>query len=88
MLRSSDHESPFRLTSLIPAGAPEGSDGSWFRYVIMQGSNRITGLRSGAEAEVKHLVHDMVARLNDRREGKTKPRTGKPVAAAAVTPKT
>lgn len=74
MLRHADHGAPFRLASLIATSAPEGSEGTWFRYVIAQGTNRITGVRCGAEAEVTHLVKDMVERLNERRAGKTRPR--------------
>jgi hypothetical protein len=78
MLSRADHELPFRLASLIAAGAPDGGEGTWFRYVIAQGANRITGLRCGPEAEVTHLVQDMVDRLNERRVGKNRPRTTKP----------
>lgn len=65
-------EVPFRLASITPADAPSGSDGSWYRYVIAQGDNEITGLRAGSQSEVQRLVDDMVERLNERRLGKLK----------------
>jgi hypothetical protein len=60
-------ESPFQLESLDETTAPEGSEGSWYRYVISQGTNTITGTRSGSRAEVTALLHEMVQRLNERR---------------------
>lgn len=63
-------EVPFRLASLTPAEAPAGSEGPWFRYVISQGANEITGLRAGSQSEVQRLVDEMIDRLNERRIGK------------------
>lgn len=65
-------EVPFRLESITPAEAPAGSDGPWFRYVIAQGANEITGLRAGSQSEVQRLVDEMIERLNERRLGKAK----------------
>lgn len=65
-------EVPFRLESMAPVPAPEGSDGIWYRYVICQGTNEITGLRSGSQAEVTRLLDEMIERLNERRLGKAK----------------
>jgi hypothetical protein len=65
-------EVPFRLASITPADAPDGSQGSWFRYVISQGANEITGLRAGSQSEVQRLVDEMIERLNERRIGKAK----------------
>ncbi|MET0535885.1 MAG: hypothetical protein ABW171_16835 [Steroidobacter sp.] len=65
-------EVPFQLASLTPADAPTGAEGTWFRYVIMQGTNEITGLRAGSRPEVQRLVDEMVERLNERRLGKIK----------------
>ena len=65
-------EVPFRLESLTPADAPAGSEGTWFRYVIAQGTNEITGLRSGSRNEVQQLVDEMIERMNERRIGKAK----------------
>jgi alkylated DNA nucleotide flippase Atl1 len=65
-------EVPFRLESLTSAEAPAGADGPWFRYVITQGANEITGLRAGSQTEVQRLVDEMIERLNERRIGKAK----------------
>ena len=81
MIPRANHEVPFRLASLIETGGPEGSQGTWYRYVIMQGTNEITGLRNGAEAEVAHLVREMVERMNERRVGKTRTRVKPPQEA-------
>lgn len=69
-----NHETPFRLESLARTSTPAGSEGTWYRYVISQGTNQITGVRSGEQSEVTHLVGEMVERLNERRAGKTRPR--------------
>ena len=74
MITQANHEVPFRLASVIQTCAPDGSAGTWYRYVIAQGTNEITGIRNGAQAEVEHLVNEMVERLNERRAGKTKTR--------------
>lgn len=65
-------EVPFVLSSVTPVAAPEGSEGVWHRYVILQGENEITGLRAGTHAEVTRLVDEMIERLNERRIGKQK----------------
>ena len=65
-------ETPFRLESLTPAEAPAGSDGCWYRYVILQGNNEITGLRAGSQIEVQQLVDEMIERLNERRLSRSK----------------
>ena len=65
-------ELPFKLESIVKAAAPNGAEGMWHRYVISQGTNTIEGVRAGTHAEVTTLVHDMVERLNERREGKNR----------------
>ena len=63
---------PFRLESIAEAPAPEGSEGVWHQYVIVQGTNRIVGLRAGAHSEVSLHVEGVVAQLNERfRKGKS-----------------
>ena len=69
-------EVPFKLDSLSPAPAPAGMDGVWHSYVIMQGTNRITGLRAGSRNEVSRQLDDMVERLNERRVGKQRKARG------------
>jgi hypothetical protein len=68
-------ELPFKVDSISKAAAPGGAEGVWHRYVISQGTNTITGMRAGTQAEVTILLHDMIERLNDRRAGKTRPRS-------------
>jgi hypothetical protein len=66
---------PFKLESIAKAAAPGGAAGMWHRYVISQGKNTIEGVRAGTDAEVTTLVHDMIERLNERREGKHRPKS-------------
>lgn len=63
------------MESITKTTTPEGSEGTWYRYVISQGINEITGIRSGGQAEVTSLVGEMVERLNLRRIGKTTRKT-------------
>jgi hypothetical protein len=66
---------PFKLESISKAAAPSGAAGVWHSYVISQGTNTIEGVRAGTHAEVTTLLHGMVERLNERREGKVRPRS-------------
>lgn len=59
-------ETPFRIESIAEAEAPDGSEGTWHRYVLIQGSNTITGIRCGTRVEVSQLLEEMVERLNER----------------------
>jgi len=68
-------ELPFKMDSIATVAAPAGAAGTWFSYVISQGENRIAGMRAGTHAEVTTHVHDLIERLNDRRAGKTRPRS-------------
>ena len=64
---------PFQVDSIHPAPAPDGSGGTWYRYVVKQGStNTITGVRSGTREEVSERIAAMVETLNERRLGKYK----------------
>ena len=67
-------ELPFKLESISAAAAPDGAEGVWHRYVISQGDNTIAGVRAGTLEEVTLLVEAMVERLNERREGKMRPK--------------
>ena len=67
-------ELPFKIESIVKAAAPGGAEGPWHRYVISQGTNTIEGVRAGTHAEVTTLVNEMVERLNERREGKHRPK--------------
>ena len=68
-------ELPFKVDSISRAPAPPGAEGVWHSYVISQGMNTITGMRAGTHAEVTTLLQDMIERLNDRRAGRTRPRS-------------
>lgn len=63
-------ELPFKVDSISTTAAPVGTEGLWHSYVITQGTNVITGVRSGTHAEVRMLLEGMVERLNERRAGK------------------
>jgi hypothetical protein len=63
-------ELPFRIDLISEVPAPDGSKDVWHQYVITQGANTITGLRSGARVDVMSKLEEMVARLNERRVGK------------------
>jgi hypothetical protein len=67
-------ELPFKVDSIARTTAPDGGDGVWHSYVISQGTNTITGVRAGSQAEVTLLLNDMVERLNERRIGKHRPK--------------
>lgn len=75
-------EPPFHLQSVTRTDCPDGSEGDWYRYVIAQGSNLITGMRSGSEVEIRTALTEMVERLNERRAGK-KAKTKAPAASRA-----
>ena len=68
-------ELPFKLDSISKATAPGGAAGVWHSYVISQGANTIAGMRAGTQAEVTTSLHDLIERLNDRRNGKFRPRS-------------
>ena len=63
-------ELPFKVDSIVTSAAPSGAEGVWHSYVISQGTNVITGVRAGTQAEVRMLLDGMVERLNERRAGK------------------
>ena len=57
---------PFRLDLVEEVEAPDGCEGVWQRYVIMQGENRILGTRAGNKSEVVAVVTAFVDQLNVR----------------------
>lgn len=61
-----ESDSYFRLDSLHDVPAPDGCEGTWHRYVIVQGNNRIVGMRAGLRSEVRQVVDDYIERLNLR----------------------
>lgn len=76
----------YQLQSIIPAMTPEGSEGTWYRYVIVQGENEITGLRSGNQNEVDLAIREMVDRLNERSAGKAAKKTNQPAPKSQPQP--
>ncbi len=81
-----NREAEYRLESVSRTATPAGMEGTWFQYVIAQGTNMITGMRCGAKAQVDDEIRDMVERLNERRVGKTRPRV-KPAPQPPSLPK-
>lgn len=67
-------ETPFKLESISETAAPSGATGLWHRYVISQGANTIDGARAGTREEVAMRIRELVERLNERREGKSRPK--------------
>jgi hypothetical protein len=62
---------PFTLAYIRPAAPPRGFEGdSWYRYVIVQGSNEIVGHRQGSLSDVENAVEGIVDSLNLRRAGR------------------
>lgn len=68
-------ELQFKVDSISKTAAPNGAAGVWHSYVISQGANTINGVRAGTHGEVAMLLEEMVERLNERRAGKTRPRS-------------
>jgi hypothetical protein len=66
---------PFTVDSISRAAAPKDAEGVWHSYVISQGRNTIAGVRAGTQTEVTMQLNEMVERLNERRMGKTRPRS-------------
>ena len=61
----------FKLDDIERAKAPDGGSGQdWFRYIITQGHNTITGYRQGSQRAVTKAVKEIVLELNERRNGK------------------
>jgi hypothetical protein len=67
-------ELPFKLDSIAKAAAPSGASGVWHSYVISQGANTIEGVRAGTREEVAERLRELIERLNERREGRTRPK--------------
>jgi hypothetical protein len=66
---------PFTVNSIARTAAPKGAEGVWHSYVISQGANTIAGVRAGTQTEVAMQLNQMIERLNERRLGKTRPRS-------------
>jgi hypothetical protein len=61
----------YEIKLIEPTDPPRDMEGSsWHRYVISLGESRISGYQCGTLKAVTESVHDIVARLNERRFGK------------------
>ncbi len=60
----------YQLRSITPTDTPDDCEGTWFRYVIAQGDNEISGLRTGNAETVTNVLNEMVEHLNLRSRGK------------------
>lgn len=78
----------YQILSIVQSAAPSDSEGTWFRYVIVQGANQIIGWRAGSAKEVEFAVRVMVDGLNERSKGnhvkKTKPEPALVVQATSA----
>lgn len=81
-----NREAEYRVESIARTPTPAGLEGTWYQYVIAQGTNLIQGMRSGSKAQVDDEIRDMVERLNERRVGKTRPRVKPAAQPASSTP--
>jgi hypothetical protein len=82
-----NREAEYRVESIARTTTPAGLEGTWYQYVIAQGTNMINGMRCGSKSQVDDEIRDMVERLNERRVGKTRPRikpATQPARPAAV----
>ena len=61
----------YEIVSIEPTEPPGDVAGTgWQCYIIQQGQNRIRGYQQGSARAVTQAVEEIVARLNERRNGK------------------
>ncbi len=61
----------YTIESIEPIDPPSGAEGSdWYKYVIVQGSNRISGYRQGDPESVRRATEENIELLNERQFGK------------------
>ena len=66
------NEEDYEIVSVEPTDPPGDMVGTgWHRYIIMQGKNTIRGYQRGNIKAVRRAVEEIVARLNERRYGKS-----------------
>ena len=66
------NEEDYEIVSVEPTDPPGDMVGKgWHRYIIVQGSNTIRGYQRGDIKAVTRAVEEIVARLNERRYGKS-----------------
>ena len=62
----------YEIVSVEPTDPPANMVGTdWNRYIIMQGKNTIRGYQRGNIKVVRRAVEEIVARLNERRYGRS-----------------
>jgi hypothetical protein len=62
----------YEIVSVEPTDPPAGTAGTgWHCYIIQQGRNTIRGYKRGNFQFVTQAVEEIVARLNERRYGKS-----------------
>ena len=66
------NEEDYEIVSVEPTDPPGDMVGTgWHCYVIEQGKNTIRGYQRGNIRDVTRAVEEIVARLNERRYGKS-----------------
>ena len=66
------NEEDYEIVSVEPTDPPGDMVGTgWHCYVIEQGKNTIRGYQRGNVRDVTRAVEEIVARLNERRYGKS-----------------
>ena len=66
---------PFWLHSIVEVPAPEGSEGVWQQYVIVQGINTINGLRPGTRSEVSVQIERVRGSIHEAAQDRASRRT-------------
>lgn len=65
-------DNDYEIISVEPTDPPEGMIGTgWYCYIIGQGENTIHGYKRGDIKSVTRAVEEIVARLNERRYGRS-----------------
>ena len=63
---------PFRIIEFAPSEPPSGQpETEWYRYGLSQGRAAMAGVRQGSRESVIAAVEDIVARMNERRLGRS-----------------
>jgi hypothetical protein len=61
----------YSIESIEPIDPPSGTEGDdWYQYVIVQGTNRISGYRQGNLESVRRATEENIELLNERQFGK------------------
>jgi len=61
----------YTIQSIEPIDPPSGTEGdNWYQYVIVQGTNKISGYRQGDLESVRRATEENIELLNERQFGK------------------